>query len=325
MVSFAATLERDGLILEPESLAVLQVHITSLCNQACTHCHVSASPLRAEMMPWSTVEQCLRILAAHDEIGTLDVTGGAPELHPDFERLVVIARELGKRVVVRHNLTVTVDLHPLTGESMSHLPEFFAEHGVELVASLPCYLRENTDRQRGLGVFDKSIKALRVLNDLGYGSDGSGLVLNIAHNPTADTLPSDQSTLERDYRQVLGDEHGVSFNRLFALANMPVNRFAEQLESRKAADEYLALLGSRHNSSAAERVMCRNQVCVGWDGTLYDCDFNNALGLAIDAPTEATTVFGFDARRLLRRSIRVANHCFGCTAGAGSSCCGSTT
>lgn len=322
--SFTRVSEAYGLDLSPASIGVLQVNITQLCNQTCAHCHVDASPLKSGSMDRAIIERCLDVLAEHDEIATLDVTGGAPELHPDFEYFASSARALGKRVLVRHNLTVTIDPHPLTGESMAHLPELFARLGLEVIASLPCYLRENTDRQRGVGVFDKSIESLRLLNAEGYGLPGSNLRLDIAHNPMGPSLPDTQCALENDYRRALTDGFGIHFNHLFALANMPVNRFDSQLAANDGRKSYIDRLMAAYNPAAALGAMCRSQVSVGWDGRLYDCDFNQALGLAIGDEVP-TSVSDFDAEILRRRDIRFAEHCFGCTAGAGSSCCGATT
>lgn len=320
---FRETLDRLDLDLSPLSVEVLQVNLTRLCNQACAHCHVDASPDRREMMAAPTIDACLAALSAAEEVATLDITGGAPELHPGFARLVEGGRALGRHVMVRHNLTVTLDPHPVTGEPMEHLPAFFAENGVEVVASLPCYERGSVDGQRGDGVFAKSIESLRRLNAEGYGAEDGGLRLDLVHNPLGASLPGDQAALEADYRRELAARHGIRFNRLFALANMPVNRFARRLEATGSYDEYLDGLVAACNPAAARGVMCRRMVSVGWDGTLYDCDFNQMLGLAIggDRPLRISE---FDVAALKRREIRFASHCFGCTAGAGSSCGGAT-
>lgn len=307
--------------LSPTSVEVLQVNITRLCNQQCLHCHVDASPRRHEAMSLEVVEACIDALAANDEIETLDITGGAPELHPHFEYLVSRARALGRHVMVRHNLTVTLDPHPITGESMAHLPALFARHGVEVVASLPCYTEPTTDRQRGAGVFLGSIESLRRLNEVGYGVEGSGLVLDLAYNPGGASLPGDQTALEADYRARLLDEHGVVFTRLFALTNMPINRFKEHLVALDTYDMYMEKLHAACNPAAAPGIMCRAMVSVAWDGTLYDCDFNQMLDMAIghERPLDIT---GFDLAALKARRIRFAEHCFGCVAAAGSSCGG---
>jgi radical SAM/Cys-rich protein len=275
------------------------------------------------MMSAGVMDRCVDIVASHSAIGTVDITGGAPELHPGFESLVERVRALGRRVLVRHNLTVTLDPHPQSGTSLAYLPSFFARNGVEVIASLPCYTRPNTDGQRGAGVFDKSIASLRLLNREGYGIPDSGLVLNLVSNPLGAYLPSSQAALEADFRRELLDSHGVRFNSLFAIANMPIARFAGQLDALGVAEAYTEHLASNCNPAAAAAVMCRSMASVSYDGTLYDCDFNQMLDLAI-GDARPLTVLDFDESRLLARDIRFAEHCLGCTAGAGSSCGGAT-
>ncbi len=309
--------------LAPSSIEVLQLNITRLCNQACAHCHVGASPRREEMMAPEAMDRVLEVVEAHSGIETVDITGGAPELHPDFETLVERIAALGRRLIVRHNLTVTLDSHPWTGEPLDHLPEFFATHGVEVVSSLPFHRAAQADRQRGDGVFEKSIESLRRLNAVGYGVAGSGLVLDLVSNPVGAYLPPSQCSLEAEFRRELSARYGVVFTNLFALANMPVGRFADTLEALGMADEYLDRLAQAFNPKAAEGVMCRSTISVGLDGTLYDCDFNQMLDMAIGGATPMT-VFDFDEATLLAREIRFANHCLGCTAGHGSSCGGAT-
>jgi radical SAM/Cys-rich protein len=320
---FLGALAAHGLDLFPVSVDTLQLNVTRLCNQACAHCHVEASPARGEMMSDTVLDRCVEIVAKHPGIRTVDITGGAPELHPGFERLLGMLEGLGRRVIIRHNLTVTIDPHPLTGASMRHLPELFARHGVEVAASLPCYTASNVDRQRGAGAFSKSIESLRLLNAAGYGVQGRSLVLDLVSNPGAAVLPGDQSALEADYRCRLGADHGIVFDRLFALANLPVGRFASQFATPAATDAYLDSLAEACNPSAALGVMCRSMVSVAPDGTLHDCDFNQMLGLAIGA-RRPRTIFDFDERALMSRTIRFADHCLACTAGAGSSCGGAT-
>ena len=320
---FGESLRRHGLRLEPLSVEILQVNVGKLCNQACRHCHVDASPLRREQMDRATVERCLEILARHGSIRALDITGGAPELNPHFDFFVIEARKLGKRVIVRHNLTVTHDGNPQTKESKEYLPEFFARNGVELVSSLPYYQEYFTDLQRGRGVFRKSVESLRRLNALGYGREGSELVLNLVYNPVGAFLPAAQNALERDFKRELAAKFGVSFNRLYTITNMPVHRFREDLERRGAYEEYLEKLVNAFNPAAAEGVMCRTLVSVGYDGKVYDCDFNQMLEMQAGSP-EPMTVFDFDLDRVLARGIFFGEHCFGCTAGAGSSCGGAT-
>lgn len=320
---FQTTLARFDLDLSPRSVEVLQLNITRLCNQACTHCHVDASPTRTEMMSEAVMQRCIDTVASHSSIQTVDITGGAPELHPSFEWLVRRLGALDRRVIVRHNLTVTLDPHPVTGASMEHLPEFFARAGVELVCSLPFYTAHLTDRQRGQGAFEKSVESLRRLNEQGFGMPGSGLVLNLVTNPAGPYLPGCQSALEADFRRALAECHDLHFNALFALTNMPIERFAKHIDALGCGDEYLDRLASSCSPAAASGAMCRSMVSVSHDGTLYDCDFNQMLGLAI-GPGAPATVFEFDEVELIGREIRFADHCFGCTAGAGSSCGGAT-
>lgn len=321
---FEATLGRHGLSLGRLPLHTLQVNVTRLCNQACQHCHVDASPKRTEHLDERGVERCLALLDAAPQIELLDLTGGAPELSPHFERLVREARARGRRVMVRHNLTVTLDGNPQTGESKEGLPAFFAEHQVEVVSSLPYYEEYFTDKQRGRGVFDKSLEAMRRLNAVGYGREGSGLELTLVYNPVGSFLPPDQASLEADYRAALRDRFGLEFTRLFTITNMPINRFRRDLERRGAYDAYMQKLLGAFNASAAESVMCRGLISVDYDGRLFDCDFNQMLDLPIQDGERALTIYDLDLERLHELPIVFGSHCFGCTAGAGSSCGGAT-
>lgn len=316
--------ERD-LVLSPSSVEILQVNITRLCNQACVHCHVDASPRRREMMTDAVLDRCLEILRGYPSIKTLDITGGAPELHPRFRNLVTEARGLGKRVIVRHNLSVTLDPHPLTKESMAYLPSFFAANGVEVISSLPCYQQERTDRQRGDGVFEKSIQSLLLLNTQGYGKPHTDLILNLVYNPVGAFLPPAQETLERTYKLELAAKFGIEFNHLLAITNMPIHRFKAQLVRLKSYEDYMQTLVAAFSAEAAQGVMCRSLLSVAWDGTLYDCDFNQMLGMAIRLQEKPMTIFDFNEQSLKTREIQFGSHCFGCTAGAGSSCLGNTT
>jgi radical SAM/Cys-rich protein len=321
---FETQLRRHGIDLPPRAVSTLQVNLTKLCNQACRHCHVDASPARTEAMSLEGIEKCLEILARYPEIGTLDITGGAPELHPQFIEFVERAIGLKKRVMVRHNLTVQLDRHPRTGASMAHLPQFFARTGVELVSSLPFHQPFFTDAQRGPGVFEKSIEAMRRLNAVGYGAEGSGLVLNLVYNPVGPYLPAAQGALEADYKRELKSRYGVAFNSLYTITNMPINRFRLHLEKSGQLEPYMAKLLAAFNPAAAEGVMCRTLVSVGHDGRLYDCDFNQMLELGASCGAQALSIFNFDLDTVLRRRIRFGEHCLGCTAGAGSSCGGVT-
>ncbi len=289
--------------------AVLQMNLGKRCNQACHHCHVDAGPDRTEVMSDDVVEAVLRVLE-QSAIPTLDITGGAPELHPRFREIVARARGLGRHVMDRCNLTIT------TLPNYADLPEFLAANGVEVVASLPSYAASQTNRQRGTGVFEKSIEALRRFNALGYGRDGNGLVLNLVTNPVGAFLPAAQATLERDWKRELKRRYDIDFNRLFTITNMPISRYLEWLEHSGNLESYLIRLVNAFNPATVSGLMCRFTVSVGWDGGLYDCDFNQMLDLALPR-----TIFdGLPPER----AIITGPHCFGCTAGAGSSCGGAT-
>jgi len=322
---FETQLRRAKIELAPLAIDTLQVNITKLCNQQCRHCHVDASPARREMMSDEGIAKCLEILERHPAIAKLDITGGAPELHPGFNGFVERAVALGRRVLVRHNLTVQLDPHPVTGASMEYLPEFFARQRVEVISSLPYYQQFFTDAQRGRGVFGKSVEAMRRLNAIGYGAEGSGLVLNLVYNPVGPYLPAAQAALEADYKRELKAKFGVVFNRLYTITNMPINRFRLHLQKSGQLEAYMDKLLAAFNPSAAEGVMCRSLVSVGHDGRIFDCDFNQMLELeAAGRDGQALSIFDFDFGRTLARRIRFGEHCLGCTAGAGSSCGGAT-
>ncbi|MGE0039977.1 MAG: arsenosugar biosynthesis radical SAM (seleno)protein ArsS [Vicinamibacterales bacterium] len=308
--------------LAPTATTVLQVNVGRRCNQACHHCHVDAGPDRTEVMPDEVADACLALLE-RSAIPTLDITGGAPELHPRFRDLVVRARGLGRHVMDRCNLTI------VTLPNYAALPAFLAEHQVEVVASLPSFAASATDRQRGDGVFAQSIDALRRFNALGYGREGSGLVLNLVTNPVGAFLPAGQASLEREWKRELDRRYGVTFNSLYTITNMPISRYLEWLERSGNLEGYMARLVDAFNPAAVDGLMCRFTLSVGWDGRLFDCDFNQMLDLAVapGAPaTVADLVAGLPASldRLHARRIVTAPHCFGCTAGAGSSCGGAT-
>jgi radical SAM/Cys-rich protein len=312
---FDEKLAVHGLELRRAStVETLQVNVGKLCNQACKHCHVDASPARTEVMTRETVEQVIRALR-QSHVPTLDITGGAPELNPSFRYLVAEARALGTRVMVRHNLTVMFE----TGQD--DLPDFFREHEVEVVSSLPYFLEEQTDQQRGHGVFEKSIAALGRLNSVGYGIDGSGLILNLVYNPVGAFLPPPQSSIEADFKRELTARHNVSFNHLYTITNMPIKRFLDYLRRSGNEARYMRKLVQAFNPRAVEGLMCRSLVSVDWTGRLYDCDFNQMLELGV-APDLPQTISDFDAERFSERHIMTGAHCFGCTAGAGSSCGG---
>ncbi len=322
---FEDRLRRSGIGLPPLAVDTLQVNITKLCNQVCRHCHVDASPSRTEMLSPEGVARCLEILERNPGIRTVDITGGAPELHPQFDQFVERAVALGRHVMVRHNLTVQLDGHPVTKASKEYLPGFFARNRVEVVSSLPYYQAYFTDAQRGSGVFGKSMEAMKRLNAVGYGIEGSGLVLNLVYNPVGPYLPAAQAGLEADYKRELKDKFGLAFNGLFTMTNMPINRFKLHLDKSGQYEAYMDKLLAAFNPAAAAGVMCRSLVSVGHDGRIYDCDFNQMLDMdAVDARGKALSIFDFDIHRVLARPIQFGDHCLGCTAGAGSSCGGVT-
>ena len=297
-------------------LDTLQINVGYRCNQSCVHCHVGASPHRTEEMSGEVADAALTFLERR-RIATLDITGGAPELNPHFRRMVTAARAMGARVMDRCNLTI----FEVAGQD--DLPEFLAGEQVEIVASMPCYQEDNVDRQRGKGVFDASIRGLQRLNALGYGCDGSGLTLNLVYNPQGPSLPPPQTALEADYKRVLGDNHGVAFNRLYTLANMPIQRFGSTLISRGEFDAYLDTLRHAHLDTNLDGVMCRNLFSVDWRGYVYDCDFNQMLDLPLKrGAKDRVHLSELLDDDLNGNPIRVAGHCFGCTAGQGSSCGG---
>jgi radical SAM/Cys-rich protein len=309
----------DFAAIRRKTLETLQVNLGYRCNQSCTHCHVAAGPNRTEEMSHHNIEAVLAFLEAH-RVPTLDVTGGAPELHPLFRNLVSRARTLGARVIDRCNLTI------LEESGQAGLAEFLAAERVEVIASLPCYLEDNVDRQRGKGVFEASIRALKRLNGLGYGKTGAGLMLDLVYNPQGPTLPPPQSNLEGDYKRELGGKFGIVFNRLYTLTNMPIQRFGSMLISAGRFEEYMALLRNAYQPANLRHVMCRSLVSIDWEGFVYDCDFNQMLGLPLaQGRRPRTHLSQLDAAALPGVPIRVADHCYGCAAGQGSSCGGALT
>ena len=314
---FHEKLETAGLFpLRPVSPAVFQINVGKMCNQVCRHCHVDAGPDRKEIMTRETMQECLDALA-QTNIPTVDLTGGAPEMNPDFRWFVEEIRALGKHVMVRCNLTIIV-----ANPKYNDLPDFFRQHQVEVVSSLPFYNADKTDRQRGQGVFADSIKALRMLNAVGYGQPDSGLIINLVYNPNGAFLPGSQESLKRQFKRVLLDEFGIVFNDLYAITNIPISRYLDYLISSGNYDGYMEKLVNAFNPVAAEGVMCRNTISIGWDGFIYDCDFNQMLDLTVASPVQHVRQFDLDL--LTNRSIVVNQHCYGCTAGAGSSCGGTT-
>jgi radical SAM/Cys-rich protein len=314
---FGAKLAAANLFpLRPTRIEIFQVNVGKLCNQTCKHCHVDAGPDRKEVMTRETLSQCLDILARHD-IPIVDITGGAPELNPDFRWFVEEAHKLGKHIMDRCNLTVI-----LANKNYHDLPQFFARHQVEVVSSLPHYTAARTDRQRGEGVFEKSIKALQMLNEAGYGKEGTGLKLNLVYNPTGAILPGPQQELESDYKRELKNKYGIEFNGLYVITNMPISRFLDYLVTSGNYEDYMQKLIDAFNPAAAAGVMCRNTLSIGWDGYIYDCDFNQMLDMKVSGKAQHIRDFDFEA--LSRRDIVINQHCYGCTAGLGSSCGGQT-
>ena len=315
-VSFSEKLAEHNYDLKAAEVDTLQVNVGKLCNQACKHCHVDASPKRTEIMPLAVVEDCLDALRKF-KIATLDITGGAPELNPNFRYFVSEARKANAKVIVRHNLTVMFE------PSQEDLPEFFAENEIEVVSSLPYFLATQTDAQRGTGVFDKSIAALKKLNSVGYGR-GTKLVLNLVYNPVGAFLPPAQDAIEADFKRELKTRYDVDFDNLFTITNMPIARYLDWLRRTKNEHAYMQKLVNAFNPGTVAGLMCRNLVSVDWRGNLYDCDFNQMLDLTVEADSPQT-IAEFDLEKLASRRIVTGAHCFGCTAGAGSSCGGVVT
>ena len=314
--TFREKLQDIGLFpLRPTGIDIFQVNVGKMCNQICKHCHVDAGPDRKEIMTRETMQQCLDALKGTD-IQTVDLTGGAPEMNPHFRWFVERISELGKDIIVRCNLTII-----LANKKYYDLPEFYKKHNINVVSSLPYFAASRTDAQRGDGVFERSIKALQMLNDVGYGKEYTGLKLDLVYNPSGAFLPDDQSSLQEQFKNKLKEKYDIVFNDLFAITNLPVSRFLEYLIMNDKYEDYMHELVQAFNPSAAQGVMCRNTVSIGWDGYLYDCDFNQMLEYKLrnEAPDH---IRDFDYDRLVAREIITNQHCFGCTAGAGSSCGG---
>lgn len=308
--------QTEDIPLRPKKLEILQINLGYMCNQTCSHCHVDAGPDRKEIMTVETMEHCLEAIrktGAH----TLDLTGGAPEMNPNFRWFVEQASKVGiKDFIVRSNLTLIV-----ANKKYNDLPEFFKKHNVHVASSLPFYKREKTDRQRGKGVFDMSIKALKMLNAVGYGKEGSGLKLDLVYNPSGAFLPTDQETMQRDFKKALWEDFEIEFNDLFAITNLPISRFLEFLIASENYEDYMYSLVEAYNPESVKNVMCRNTLSISWDGYLYDCDFNQMLELQVDSKVKH--ISDYNEAELQDRNIITSQHCYGCTAGAGSSCQGS--
>ena len=303
--------------IELQKLTILQLNVGYMCNQVCAHCHVDAGPDRKEMMTRTTMEECIAVMEANT-IETVDLTGGAPEMHPDFRWFVeqIRSRTSVNEIIVRSNLTII-----MANKKYNDLPDFFALHNVHVISSLPFYKRDKTDRQRGSGVFDQSIKALQKLNTAGYGKKDSQLQLDLVYNPSGAFLPGDQMALENDFKKALREDFGIEFNQLFTITNLPISRFLDYLIASENYEEYMHALVDAFNPAAAENVMCTNTLSVSWEGHLYDCDFNQMLELKV--ASKHSHIRDFNAVELKQRKIQLSQHCYGCTAGAGSSCQGS--
>jgi len=309
---------QNNFPLSVKKLEIFQVNVGYMCNQVCTHCHVDAGPDRKEIMTKDTMQQCLeaiKIAGAH----TIDITGGAPEMNPNFRWFIEELVKIGvDDIIVRSNLTII-----FANKSYRNLPAFFKAHNVHLISSLPCYTSGNVDKQRGEGVFKASIEALKILNDIGYGVENSGLQLDLVFNPSGASLPGDQHNLELDYKKELQQNFGIVFNQLYTITNLPISRFLDFLVASDRFEEYMEKLITSFNPYTIENLMCRNTISVGWDGNLYDCDFNQMLNLKVASSAQHIADFGIE--RLRNREVVVSQHCYGCTAGAGSSCQGTVT
>ena len=302
--------------VRPTGLEILQINVGYMCNQVCSHCHVDAGPDRKEIMTQETMEQILQVLR-NSKINTVDLTGGAPEMHPQFRWFVEEIRKTEvEEIIVRSNLTII-----LANKKYNDLPEFFSEHKIHVISSLPFYKRNKTDRQRGDGVFDSSIKALQMLNAVGFGLPNSELQLDLVYNPSGAFLPGDQKALELDFKKALAEDFNIKFNLLFTITNLPISRFLDYLIASENYEEYMHALVDAFNPSAVGNVMCTNTISVSWEGFLFDCDFNQMLDLKVDSTI--AHISEFNSTVLYDRNIRLSQHCYGCTAGAGSSCQGS--
>ena len=313
ILSFEKKMNHFNLSRHREETRTLQINLGKRCNQACAHCHVGAGPECQENMNGETVERILQLLRKNQSIQVVDITGGAPEMNPHFKYLVKSLRDLNLQVIDRCNLTVFFE------EGLETMPLFLAEQKVQIIASMPCYSEENVTAQRGEKVFEKSIKALQQLNGLGYGKSGSGLKLNLVYNPGGMGLPPEQAMLQKDYKRYLKENFEIEFNELLTITNMPIKRFKSYLEASGKLTAYETLLADQFNPTAAERIMCRELISVGWDGSLYDCDFNQALDIPVQSRQNLWDINGFLE---VGSEITFDNHCYGCTAGYGSSCKG---
>ncbi len=318
LIPFQQKLEESFLYpLKPSQINVFQINLGKMCNQVCRHCHVDAGPDRKEIMTKDTMTQCLKVLTAHPELTTVDLTGGAPEMNPLFRWFVEEISMLQRHIIVRCNLTII-----RANKKYYSLPDFYKAHHIEVVSSLPFYSKDRTDRQRGDGVFEDSILALQMLNAVGYGIDPE-LILNLVYNPAGAFLPPAQDALEVEYKQVLKKSFNIDFNSLYTITNLPISRYLDYLLQSGNYQNYMEKLIQAYNPKAASNVMCRNTISIGWDGIMYDCDFNQMLEMKINVPGKH--ISQYDSHTLQQREILIGQHCYGCTAGAGSSCGGAIT
>jgi len=319
LVPFQQKMETLGLYpLKPTGMEIFQVNVGKMCNQVCKHCHVDAGPDRKEIMTRETMQLCLDVISNNPALKTVDLTGGAPELNPNFRWFVEEIKKLNRHIINRCNLTII-----LANKKYYDLPEFFRQYHIEVISSLPFYTQDRTDRQRGEGVFNDSIKALQMLNDVGYGKCDTGLILNLVYNPAGAFLPPAQISLQKEYKEALMKQYGIEFNNLYTITNMPISRYLDYLLTSENYEKYMEKLVTAFNPAAAAGVMCRNTISVGWDGYLYDCDFNQMLDLKVNCHGSHLSQLRVDD--LNSREIIIGQHCYGCTAGAGSSCGGATT
>lgn len=317
MTAFATKLAENNIDLKRTGVETLQINLGKLCNQACHHCHVEAGPLRTEIMQENTVDRLIELMKQTPSLKTIDLTGGAPEMNPNFKKLVKAARDLQLEVIDRCNLTIFFE------KSYEDIPLFLKDQNVHIIASLPCYTKDNVDKQRGKGVFDKSIEGLKKLNDLGYGIEGSGLLLDLVYNPGGAFLPGNQQKLENDYKRELKQFFNLNFNHLYTITNMPIKRFLDDLHRQGKYETYMTLLVNNFNLNAVNTVMCKSLVSIGWDGKVYDCDFNQMLDMNV--PSRLTIWDIQNLNQFIDQPIALGDHCYGCTAGAGSSCGGALT
>jgi radical SAM/Cys-rich protein len=316
LIPFQQKMEQAQLFpLLPTSIKTFQVNVGKMCNQVCKHCHVDAGPDRKEIMTKATMQSCLNVLAANNSFEIVDLTGGAPEMNPDFRWFVTEIKKLGKHIIVRCNLTII-----RANKKYYDLPDFFKANEIEVVSSLPFYSKDRTDKQRGDGVFEDSITALQMLNAVGYGVDGSGLKLNLVYNPAGAFMPASQEALQKEFKAALLKDFNIEFNELYTITNLPISRFLDYLLETGNYEKYLQKLIDAFNPIAAQNVMCRNTLSIGWDGFLYDCDFNQMLDLKVACSSKH--IDDFNLETLQARPIILGQHCYGCTAGAGSSCGG---